>query len=418
MLALAIAVGVAVLALALSACGGDDESSSTGATGGGETTSAGAAPTGSPIKIGTVCSCSGPLAGGFSLVNDVYPRWVEYTNEQGGVNGHPVELIVKDDGGNPAASKRAVRELVEQDGVVAVVGALSLVEDEWTAYLAEKGVPVIGGAWYSIAAFTNPNNFSVGASQLTTFYGMAVETKEQGLKKMSVIRSSEVPAGAVIPVLQKAIAEDILGGLEFVAAQQATATQPNYTAQCLTVKDAGAEELYVAFTPAIAKRVFEECEKQNTGARPFFSTGSIGTYDGDAPGVADGTMIDANLSVSATEGEGPELLEAILGDLKDDDEMSDSMTTPIAGLEMFKKAAELAKLTPGSTSEELIDGLYKVKDETLGGLSGPITYTRGKPIDVNCYFVARVEGGELTSTDEYTCIPPAKLEEAAAVLAG
>jgi branched-chain amino acid transport system substrate-binding protein len=85
----AAAVGGA-LVLALAACGGG---SSGGDGGGGEESS-------EPIRIGT----SLPLTGEFSqpgqAAKEGYEVWQEMINDEGGLLGRQVELVVKDDASN------------------------------------------------------------------------------------------------------------------------------------------------------------------------------------------------------------------------------------------------------------------------------------------------------------------------------
>jgi hypothetical protein len=53
-----------------------------------------------------ICTCSG--AGGFGAFDvparDVYQARVNTVNAAEGINGHPVQLIFYDDGGNPATA--------------------------------------------------------------------------------------------------------------------------------------------------------------------------------------------------------------------------------------------------------------------------------------------------------------------------
>jgi branched-chain amino acid transport system substrate-binding protein len=63
------------------------------------------------------------------------------------------------------------------------------------------------------------------------------------------------------------------------------------------------------------------------------------------------------------------------------------------GLEMFKKA--LANAPDTVTSQTVIDGLYAIKDETLGGLlPKPYTYQKSMPHAlVPCAFVFTIRNG-------------------------
>ena len=53
-----------------------------------------------------------------------------------------------------------------------------------------------------------------------------------------------------------------------------------------------------------------------------------------------------------------------------------------------------------------------MKDETLEGLTVPLTFTEGRPTIVNCYFTIGIEDGEFTMPEglEYTCAPDDLIE--------
>lgn len=77
-----------------------------------------------PIKVGF----SAELTGGRSDLGvdgrDGVQLAVEIINEQGGINGRPVELIVKDDKGDPEVARQVDAELAKA-GVVAILGHMT-----------------------------------------------------------------------------------------------------------------------------------------------------------------------------------------------------------------------------------------------------------------------------------------------------
>ena len=56
----------------------------------------------SPLLIGDLCSCTGPEASTISQTTDVVQAWAKSVNAKGGIDGHQVQITVKDDGYNPA----------------------------------------------------------------------------------------------------------------------------------------------------------------------------------------------------------------------------------------------------------------------------------------------------------------------------
>jgi branched-chain amino acid transport system substrate-binding protein len=118
-----------LLALALAGCG----------TRGGEV-----GVSESEIVLGTWGPQTGPAAAWGTVIRgmEVYFRLV---NEEGGIHGRTVRFLARDDQYQPARTVSAVRELVERDGVLAIVGGIGTAPTMAVRdYLAEQGVPVLG----------------------------------------------------------------------------------------------------------------------------------------------------------------------------------------------------------------------------------------------------------------------------------
>jgi ABC-type branched-subunit amino acid transport system substrate-binding protein len=103
----------AALALTISAC-----SSSKG--------SKASAPgvTATTITIGSTNPLTGPAAPGYSEIAPAAQAYFNYANANGGVNGRKVTLKYLDDAYNPAQTLTLTKQLVLQDKVFAIVGAL------------------------------------------------------------------------------------------------------------------------------------------------------------------------------------------------------------------------------------------------------------------------------------------------------
>lgn len=120
---LARTLGLAVvLALLAAACGGKG-SSSDNKSSAASTSSTAKAPTGTPYKIGLVLPLSGSVASIGGGINDAFQAYTDYVNKvEGGINGHPLSVDVKDDGGDAARTVSAFRAL-NDEGVSGVFGA-------------------------------------------------------------------------------------------------------------------------------------------------------------------------------------------------------------------------------------------------------------------------------------------------------
>jgi branched-chain amino acid transport system substrate-binding protein len=125
---------VAVLALALAGagCGGDDSSSSAG----GDEATAAAEKT--PIKIGA----SLPLTGDFSEpgkdAKEGYEVWAKVVNDNGGILGRPVELIIRDDASDQNLIVSDYNHLISQEKVDLLLGSFSSLLNLPASAVAER----------------------------------------------------------------------------------------------------------------------------------------------------------------------------------------------------------------------------------------------------------------------------------------
>ena len=74
------------------------------------------------IVIGTILDISGPIAGYGKQSRYGMQLRVDEINEQGGINGRKLKLLVEDDGYDPKRAVLAAQKLVNQDKVFAVIG--------------------------------------------------------------------------------------------------------------------------------------------------------------------------------------------------------------------------------------------------------------------------------------------------------
>src|SRR5581483_5744321 len=99
-----------------------------------------------PVVIGNVGDYSGiigTLMKGGNVMAQVVAR---YVNDHGGLDGHPMQVVTGDAGGDPARALSIVRDMVENKGAVALMGNLWVFSGTGPrGYLEEHKIPVIGG---------------------------------------------------------------------------------------------------------------------------------------------------------------------------------------------------------------------------------------------------------------------------------
>ena len=135
------------------------------------------------IRVGGSTFTSGPAAVYGEQIAVGFAAGVRYINDHGGINGRRVDLVLYDDGGDPAKQYTNTKRLVEVDKVFAMSMVYAPIAGE---YLAKQGIPVFTEGQFD-EEFTNPWWFSLGGPQ--RFAGMSTAwfgAKKLGVKKVAI----------------------------------------------------------------------------------------------------------------------------------------------------------------------------------------------------------------------------------------
>jgi branched-chain amino acid transport system substrate-binding protein len=110
-------------------------------------TSAAKPPTGTPYKIGAIFSITGDASSLGIPERNTAQMLEKMINAAGGINGHPLQIIIEDDRGDNAEAVNAAKRLIGRDEVLAIIGpsrtgtTLALV-----SYMEDVQVPLISCA--------------------------------------------------------------------------------------------------------------------------------------------------------------------------------------------------------------------------------------------------------------------------------
>ena len=97
------------------------------------------------VKIGLIASLSGPSSKSGEAITRGMMLAIEEINADGGLMGMPVELIRRDDEGNPGKGLTAARELIQREGVAVLFGGLQTpVSLALVPYMNQTKVPFMG----------------------------------------------------------------------------------------------------------------------------------------------------------------------------------------------------------------------------------------------------------------------------------
>jgi branched-chain amino acid transport system substrate-binding protein len=201
----------------------------------------------SEIKIGQTIAYSGPASayGQLGKVEDAYFKWL---NAKGGIGGRKINFITLDDGYSPPKAVENARKLVESDQVAVVFNVLGTpLNTAIRPYLNQKKVPqlfIAAGA----TTFNDPQHFPWTMGWQPNLQAEATFYAEHLLKSKP---------GAKVAVLYQNddFGKDLLNGLTMalgdkaktmiVDAQNFQATDPTIDSQMITLKNSGADTLFL-----------------------------------------------------------------------------------------------------------------------------------------------------------------------------
>lgn len=101
---------------------------------------------GEPYKVGCLTDLSGPTAATYGTTAEAFELYIKALNDRGGIDGHPVELVLEDDRIDAARNVSLATKMITQDEVVAIFcGSLSGIQPGTHQEASRAEVPLITG---------------------------------------------------------------------------------------------------------------------------------------------------------------------------------------------------------------------------------------------------------------------------------
>lgn len=333
--------------------------------------------------------------------------WVADVNARGGLNGHPVKVLFADDTSDPARALALTKRMVEQDKVVAFYAERMLLTAQAVMpYLEQKQIPIIGGCACNNSSANSSMYFNVGVypGDGLVWAHVAPILAFSDKRKISILYCREAPP---CPYIRDKIHElQASTGLKIVHEAQVSLAQPDFTGEMLAARNAGAEAVVIVSDGQSVVRAVRSAHRQ--GWQPLFSA-QYSSHDErflKAGGQdVEGLLLDGQL---------PHWTAPQLADYRNamkkyvpNGSLSSIGTVAYTAGKLLEMMAVEYPAKP--TTADILDGLYALHGETLGGLSPPITFEKGKPQGpVNeCVVPLRVEKGAFVPWDgpKVSCPP-------------
>jgi branched-chain amino acid transport system substrate-binding protein len=363
----------------------------------------------SEVVLGSVGVEAGILGAVTGPTPPAIRAWAAWVNARGGLAGHPVRVIIADDGNDPGRSQALVRQLVEEEKVIAFVNEFTLnTLSAVMPYLESKQIPVIGSIGGDLVGGASPMMFN----PLTGSYGIShawatllTINAMTDKRKVGLVYCREVNGCAsYVQTIKKLLP---YGDLEIVYEAQVSLAQPDYTAEMLEAQRTGAEVVFILVDSASIVRVARSAHRQNyhpefiaafnashdlvfTGGKDVEGLLVGGRY---APWDSSPLLQDYRDAMAAYQPKAPK------GDL--------GGAVFIVGRLLEEKVAPFLAEPP--TSAQFLEGLYALDKETLGGRLPGISFPHKSHEKVNlCTVPQRLVNGKFTTRDaaaSFVCAP-------------
>lgn len=204
-------------------------------------TAAAAGPTceGGVIQLGGVSSVTGPVD--FSEVPNAAKATFDQINAAGGINGCKLEYTIADDKGDPQVAAQAARDLIDNKGVVAMVGAGSLLDCAVNAgTYADNNVMAVQGLGVDAACFATPSVSPVNVGPFTLATAM-LQYADQSLKDEKLCAFFQILGGTAEAYTNAVKRWEQISGKTIHLLDITLPVQGDLTAYVLKARDAGCD---------------------------------------------------------------------------------------------------------------------------------------------------------------------------------
>jgi branched-chain amino acid transport system substrate-binding protein len=348
-----------------------------------------------PIVIGDVSDQSGPVASSGGGWLPGLEAWAAWTNANGGLVGHRVELVARDAKGDPATYVAQTQAVLGMKHLAAFIPGSTLGFLPIHSLINARRIPAIGGYQDDLGFIQSPYSFPEMTTVDATTYADAkvavLDSKKTGL----VFYCAESPICAeTIPLWKQGAAK---AGSGWQGSIEVSASTPDYTAQCLAARAKGADWIALGQATAVVPRITADCKRN--GYNPLWI---LTAYDSSF--LSDPSMNGARYAFPTALYDTPAAATFRAAMAKYEKAF---LSSPEYGTwtyaawitgQIVAQAVKLADPTGTTvTAADVLRGLYMFKKETLGGQTPPLTYKRGAGHTVGCFFPGEISNGKLVS---------------------
>jgi ABC-type branched-subunit amino acid transport system substrate-binding protein len=309
-------------------------------------------------------------------------------NARGGIKGRPVEIISCDTHADPNTAAGCGREAVSQ-GVVAMVGDLTIYGSEFMPLLAQHQIASIGLEPSTAADFTSPASFPIAGGAPVVLAGLGEALAEAGAKKIALARQNIAAAAALGQFVNNGLKRFGITVTNDVPVPPGAPDMSPYVAAALK---GGVDGIIVAQADQDAVNFVQAVRQVNPSIKIALIATELGDVLKALQNNAEGIIETASDTVALKN----------TAEKQYEKDMKAAGYTDLTGFRLASYAsvlvfAKIAEGLPAITAPAVFDALSKATDLDVG-LTPPLQFTKGGitglPRVFNpCVFATKISDG-------------------------
>ncbi|MFW5866260.1 MAG: ABC transporter substrate-binding protein, partial [Armatimonadota bacterium] len=225
-----------------------------------------------PIKIGGIFATTGPASSLGEPEANTAMMLQEQINADGGINGREIEIVIRDTKGHETEGLTAVKELIDKEEVVAIVGpsrsgtAMAVIEEVQSSEIpmlscaAARAITEPVKEW----VFSTPQSDEDAVTKIYDYLG------DEGISKIALITASSGYGQQGLIQLEE-LAPD--AGLEIVAKEEFADTDNDMTVQLTKIKNSDADALICWGIGPAPSQIAKQAKQHELGMPVIMSHG-------------------------------------------------------------------------------------------------------------------------------------------------
>ncbi len=362
------------------------------------------------VVVGITTPLSGPAAL-WGVTGLGAKAWADHINDQGGIHGRKIKVILKDDGYNPARAITNLREMKDQ--VFAVCGLLgTAIVNASKDFFGENEMPLITAygdirIWTRVSpkslkyAFVTYPDYEDEGKYMTTW-----AVKNLGTKKVAAFYQNDDYGKMGLEGVKKGLAATA-GRAKLVGAVPYEVTERALTTHALKLKDSGADTLVIYASPTHGAIITKTLAKIGYSPKVLasFPLADAIMYKIAGP-TWEGTYVGlpGNSGLPGTDPDA-DRVAAILRKYNPKIEGKEFLAL-FGATSMMHLAEGLKNAGPNLTPESMIKGMEQIREWKAENLGARVTYGPDRHNGNNASRMGQAKGGKIVGLEPFTVFQP------------